>query len=190
MARKGEGRLRIIAGRFRGRRLAFPPLPGLRPTPDRVRETLFSWLAPHLPGARCLDLFAGSGALGFEALSRGAKEVIFVERHPKAAARLRENIALLGVEDRARVYAMDALDFLRRLPPEPFDIAFLDPPYGERGLLERAARLLEERGWLAPGALIYVEASSHAPSPALPEAWEAFRHRRAGEVDFSLWRRP
>src|SRR5512134_933490 len=123
----GGNQLRIIGGRWRSRRLRFPPLPGLRPTPDRVRETLFNWLTPVIAGARCLDLFAGSGALGIEALSRGAAAVTFVERHPQAVRGLRANLAQLRAEG-ARVEQADALLWLRQAP-QPFTVVFLNPPF-------------------------------------------------------------
>jgi 16S rRNA (guanine966-N2)-methyltransferase len=191
MSRPGgsTNRLRIIAGRWRGRRLSFPNLPGLRPTPDRVRETLFNWLAPVLPGARCLDLFAGSGALGIEALSRGAAEVVFVERHPLAVRALRDNLERLPAHG-ARVEPADALDWLRQ-PSMPFEIAFLDPPFGE-GLLEPACVALERGGWLAKTAWVYLEgeAGTHRLAPPVP--WSVHREKTAGAVAYRLlrWQSP
>ena len=128
MTPRAPNRIRIIGGTHRGRRLAFPDAAGLRPTPDRVRETLFNWLMPHLPGARCLDLFAGSGALGLEAVSRGAREVVLVDANPAVVKSLQENLRLLGETERARVIRSDALAFLRKETDAPFDIVFLDPP--------------------------------------------------------------
>ena len=188
MSRSGEpaNRLRIIAGQWRGRRLSFPNLPGLRPTPDRVRETLFNWLASVLPGARCLDLFAGSGALGIEALSRGAAEVVFVERHPLAIRALRDNLERLQARG-ARVVAAEALDWLRQ-PGQPCEIAFLDPPFGE-GLLEPACAALEQGGWLAETAWIYLEGEAEARQPALPASWTTHREKTAGAVAYRLLRR-
>jgi len=188
MGRTGEpaNRLRVIAGQWRGRRLSFPDLPGLRPTPDRVRETLFNWLAPVLPGARCLDLFAGSGALGIEALSRGAAEVVFVERHPLAARALRDNLERLSARG-ALVEQSEALNWLRQ-PGQPFEIVFLDPPFGE-GLLEPACAVLEQGGWLAETAWIYLEAEMAARSLSLPASWVAHREKIAGAVAFRLARR-
>src|SRR5450432_2048001 len=121
--------VRIIGGEWRGRRINFPDIPGLRPTPDRVRETLFNWLQQAVAGARCLDLFAGSGALGLEALSRGAKALAFVEQAVPAARALREQLMRLGATSRAQVFEMGAARFLRSAG-EPFDIVFLDPPFG------------------------------------------------------------
>jgi len=188
MNRRGEhaNQIRVIAGRWRGRRLQFPDLPGLRPTPDRVRETLFNWLAPALPGARCLDLFAGSGALGIEALSRGAAEVVFVERHPVAIRALRENLARLNGAG-ARIEQAEALAWLRQ-PGTPFEIALLDPPFGE-GLLEPVCALLERGGWLAPTAWIYLEAEAEAGPPSLPAGWAPHREKIAGAVTYRLARR-
>ena len=188
MKRRGAAanQLRVIAGRWRGRHLRFPDVPGLRPTPDRVRETLFDWLAPVLPGARCLDLFAGSGALGIEALSRGAAEAVFVERHPVAARALRENLARLNAGG-ARVERSEALDWLRR-SGSPFEIVLLDPPFGE-GLLEPACALLERGGWLAPTAWIYLEAEAEGKRSPLPAAWTMHREKAAGAVAYRLARR-
>jgi 16S rRNA (guanine966-N2)-methyltransferase len=143
--------------------VAVPDLPGLRPTPDRVRETLFNWLAPALPGARCLDLFAGSGALGIEALSRGAAEVVFVERHPLAIRALRENLARLNGAG-ARVEPAEALAWLRQ-PGTPFEIALLDPPFGE-GLLEPVCAAART-GRLVGGNRLDISGSGSGGRPAV-----------------------
>jgi 16S rRNA (guanine966-N2)-methyltransferase len=177
--RAGPNQVRIIGGRHRGRRLRFVPGAGLRPTPDRVRETLFNWLRDALTGARCLDLFAGSGVLGFEALSRGAASLLAVERHRAAAARLRENAALLG-EAAVEVVHGDALKLLREPPAQPFDLAFVDPPFGA-GLLGEACARLERNGWLAPAALVYLEQDASRPWPPLPGNWCQQREGRAGQ---------
>ena len=181
-----SNQLRLIGGQWRSRRLEFPDLPGLRPTPDRVRETLFNWLAPRLPGARCLDLFAGSGALGLEALSRGAAETLFVEQHPQAVGALRENLARLNAQG-GRVERADALDWLRQ-PATPFEIVFLDPPFAD-GLLEPACALLEQGGWLTANAWIYLEAPANQAAPLLPAAWSLHREKVAGTVAYRLARR-
>ena len=190
MNRRGghANQLRVIAGQWRGRRLEFPDLPGLRPTPDRVRETLFNWLAPVLPGARCLDLFAGSGALGIEALSRGAAEVVFVERQPLAVRALRDNLMRLKAEN-ARVDAADARAWLLRQPATPFEIALLDPPFGE-GWLEPACAALEQQGWLAETAWIYLEAETALGQAPVPARWTIHREKIAGAVSYRLARRP
>jgi 16S rRNA (guanine966-N2)-methyltransferase len=178
--------LRIIGGRWRGRRLRFPPQEQIRPTPDRVRETLFNWLAPRVAGARCLDLFAGSGALGLEALSRGAAQVTFVERDGVAVRELRARL----VEWQAvggQVAQSDALRFLTG-PALSFDIVFLDPPFAST-LAADAARLLEERNWLSSDALIYVEADAHSGLPPLPPRWQMTKTKEAGAVGYHLLRR-
>ena len=175
--------LRIIGGRWRGRKLRFPPSSAIRPTPDRVRETLFNWLGARVSGASCLDLFAGSGALGLEALSRGAARVTFVERDAAAARELRARLAEWGASGAAVVQA-DALRFLAG-PAEPFDVVFLDPPFAS-DLLPEAAGLLAKRRWLAPGALIYVECAARAGVPPLPESWQLAKAKQAGEVGYYL----
>lgn len=186
-ARGAQSRvIRIIGGSWRGRRFRFADVPDIRPTPDRVRETLFNWLGTRVVGARCLDLFAGSGALGLEALSRGADSAVLVEQNGVVTRSLTELIATLDAKG-ARIEREDALRFLGR-PPTPFDIAFLDPPFAA-GLLAKAAELLERRGWLAPSALIYVESSAREPLPALPASWELLKAKQAGEVGYHLFAR-
>jgi 16S rRNA (guanine966-N2)-methyltransferase len=175
--------VRIIAGSLRGSRLAVPDLPGLRPTPDRVRETLFNWLQPLLPGARCLDLYAGSGALGIEALSRGAQSVCMVEREPVLAAALRANLDRFK-QPAGTVVQAAALDYLARAP-QPFDVVFLDPPYAADAW-SAAARALQP--WLAPQARVYVEHPADLPVPRLPAHWQALRGARAGAVNYALYR--
>ena len=178
--------LRIIGGEWRSRRIRFPGLKGLRPTPDRVRETLFNWLAAEVAGSRCLDLFAGSGALGLEALSRGAASVTFIEREREAADRLRETATHLA-PGRVAVLHADALAWLGGAS-QPFDIVFLDPPF-DSGLLPVAMRALESGGWLAPNARIYLEGPARAGPPALPDDWILHRSGRAGAVGYHLARR-
>lgn len=178
-------RLRIIAGRWRGVPISFPPLPEVRPTPDRVRETLFNWLQPTVLGAKCLDLFAGSGALGFEALSRGAQRVVLVDRNPQIARHLQDTAAKLQAQG-VEIIASEALQFLER-PPERFDMVFLDPPYAATTVLaDVCARLAQ--GWLAPGALIYLEAPAEAGLPVLPTTWTQHRSKQAGQVGYHLLR--
>ncbi len=180
---KKPGYVRIIGGRWRGRRIRVPDRQGLRPTPDRVRETLFNWLAPGIGGSRCLDLFAGTGALGLEAASRGAAQVVLVEQDRESAGRLREVAAALA-PGAIEVVQDDVLAWLGS-PPRPFDIVFLDPPYGS-GLLDAAIRALESGGWLAPGARIYMEAPAAQGAPRLPGGWTLHRSGRAGAVGYHL----
>jgi 16S rRNA (guanine966-N2)-methyltransferase len=179
--------VRIIGGRWRGRRVRFASLPGLRPSPDRVRETLFNWLQAEVPGARCLDLFAGSGALGLEALSRGAARVVFVD---EAAAVTRPLAALLVELDAgsvASVVRADAFTYLKG-KGTPCDLVFLDPPF-DRDCLPELFTLLEQQGWLAPEAWIYAERAAHRGPPACPAGWTLWRQGRAGEVGYYLMRR-
>ena len=177
-----DNQLRIIAGRWRGRKLVFAPVPGLRPTPDRVRETLFNWLGPLLPGARCLDLFAGSGALGIEAASRGAFDVVMVDNDPLVVRTLREQLQLLDCAA-VQVVQQDVNRWLS-MPATPFDIVFLDPPFRENSLPE-CMRLLEANNWLAAGARIYIEAEkSYIPEP--PDGWQLSRSKHAGQVGYHL----
>ena len=175
---------RIIAGRWRRRRLKFPDLPGIRPSPDRVRETLFNWLMHVVAGARCLDLFAGSGALGLEALSRGAQQVMFVDWEFQVVQAVNAHLQLLGARG-GEVLQADALAFLRG-PSRLFDIVFLDPPFSSSLLVESIA-LLDQGGWLAPRAYLYMEYSLGC-APALPATWEVRREGHAGRVGFALAR--
>jgi 16S rRNA (guanine966-N2)-methyltransferase len=186
-ARGAQSRvIRIIGGTWRGRRFRFADVPDIRPTPDRVRETLFNWLGSRVIGARCLDLFAGSGVLGLEALSRGAASAVLVEQNAVAARALTALITELNAQG-ARVEREDALRFLDR-PAMPFDIAFLDPPFAS-GLLTRSAERLEQRGWLVPEALIYVESTGREALPPLPANWQLLKAKQAGEVGYHLFAR-
>ncbi|MCD8522358.1 MAG: 16S rRNA (guanine(966)-N(2))-methyltransferase RsmD [Saccharospirillaceae bacterium] len=179
MSKIQSQQLRIIGGQWRSRRLRFPAVDGLRPTMDRVRETVFNWLQHDIAGARALDAFAGSGALGFEALSRGAKEVIFLEKHPSAALQLRENLAVLQASN-AQVWAGDALLWLQQ-HPEPFDLVFLDPPFG-KDLLQPAIDALR----LLPGALVYAEHEVRL-QPLIPPHWQEIKHKETKEFCFRLF---
>ena len=183
--RPRPGRFRIIGGTWRSRRLPLPGIDEVRPTPDRVRETVFNWLAPVIEGARCLDLYAGSGALGLEALSRGAAAVTFVDSSPLVVRQLKENLALLGC-GQGEVVCMDVTGFLEG-PVSRFDVVFLDPPYGRGWLAPMVARLVE-RGWLAPGAALYLEHEADAGPPPLPEGWRYARDAAAGRVRYHLVR--
>lgn len=179
----GSGRIRIIAGRLRNSRLDVPTRPGLRPTPDRLRETLFNWLAPHIAGARCLDLFAGTGALGIEALSRGAGEVVLVERDPELASAIVENLTRL--RESASVIACSAAQFLAGVA-RPFDLVFLDPPF-ELGLWQPTLERLSSAPWLSHNALIYIEYPADSPVSPGP-AWSLLRETRVSAVGGSLYR--
>jgi 16S rRNA (guanine966-N2)-methyltransferase len=163
--------------------LRFPPQPEIRPTPDRVRETLFNWLGPRVPGSRCLDLFAGSGALGLEALSRGAAHATFVERDAIAVRELRARLAEWRATG-AQVEHSDALRFLGTAA-QAFDIVFLDPPFASP-LLAESCRLLEERHWLGAHALIYVETDVRTGLPPLPQTWTVTKAKQAGAVGYHL----
>lgn len=179
------GSLRVIGGQWRGRRIDLPRDADIRPTPDRVRETLFNWLAPVIDGMRCLDLFAGSGALGLEALSRGAEEVWFVEKNEVAATQLSGNLRQLECQS-ATVITGDALRYLKS-GGRPFDLVLLDPPFDgiDLGIL---CTLLEAE-WLGPGAHIYLEMSRRTALPELPANWATVREKTAGQVRFALARR-
>lgn len=184
-ARTGApARIRIIGGAWRGRRLPVPP--GVRPTPDRVRETLFNWLAPVLPGATVLDLFAGSGAMGLEALSRGAAHSIFVEQDPRAVAALRETVAALDAADRSEIHNRDAESYLAGTA-RPCDLVALDPPFRRPELVTACAKRLAA-GWLAPDARVYVETATAESPVAVPESWELLRESHAGAVRARLYR--
>lgn len=182
--RGGRNRLRIIGGEHRGRQITFPDGAGLRPTADRVRETLFNWLQGVIPGARCLDLFAGSGALGFEAASRGARRVVMVEAAPRVAQRLAENVAEFGLEGRVKVVRDDAIAWLAR-PAECFDVVFVDPPFAA-DLVPAVIERLAGSGWLAAQAWVYLEQDTRSPLVALPAGWRVVRDKRAGQVAYRL----
>ena len=178
-----SGRLRIVAGKWRSRLLPVADEPGLRPTSERIRETLFNWLAPAIEGSRCLDLYAGSGALGLEALSRGASEVVFVDNSAGVATVLEQSVAELDAVG-AQVQKTDALSYLQR-DAEPFDIVFLDPPFAADSL-EDLCRLLDERDWLAAGARVYLEQDHDRPLPRLPDGWTVLKQKTAGKVRYTL----
>ena len=180
-----EGRFRIIGGAWRGRRLALPAGAEVRPTPNRVRETLFNWLAPVIAGARCLDLFAGSGALGLEALSRGAASVVFVDRSPAVARTLAGHLETLRCQQ-GDIECADALRYLAR-SPTAFDVVFLDPPY-RGGLLAPTLARLFEGAWLAPAASVYLEHERGIEPPPAPPGWHLFRSAAAGQVRYHLLR--
>ncbi len=178
--------VRIIGGLHRGRKLPFAEMPGLRPTGDRIRETLFNWLQPVIEGARCLDLFAGSGSLGMEAASRGAGRVVMVEHAGSVVRQLERNRELLDLSQISIVRA-DALQFLEQ-PPTQFDIVFLDPPF-DNNLLEALCQRLT-MGWLADGARIYLEEDISRDFPQLPEGWQWLQQKSAGRVRYGLAHAP
>jgi 16S rRNA (guanine966-N2)-methyltransferase len=178
--------LRVIGGTWRSRKLRFPDAEGLRPTPDRVRETLFNWLRRDVAGARCLNLYAGSGALGFEAASRGSARVVQVEKNPLVCAALELNRALLNA-DQVEIVRADVVRYLGR-PAEPFDLAFVDPPF-RQGLLVPSCRLLEANGWLAGEAKVYFEVEDGVELGDLPPGWRLLRNGKAGEVNYFLYQR-
>lgn len=178
-----EGQVRIIAGEWRGRRLKVPDIKDLRPTPDRVRETLFNWLAPSISGAHCLDLFTGSGVLGFEALSRGAASVTMVDQAPAVITLLKAELTQFRAEN-AQVYRAQIPKQLKE-PERPFDIVFLDPPYQENLLLPTCF-YLEERGFLAEFSQIYLEANQVIKDNDLPPNWRIVKAQQAGQVFYHL----
>ena len=182
--RSQAGRLRIVAGNWRSRLLDIADVDGLRPTSERIRETLFNWLSPRLQGARCLDLYAGTGALGLEALSRGAASVVFVVQSPVAEKQLTRNVDVLDA-DGATVLRQDALHYLAREPGEQFDIVFLDPPFAA-DLLEETCRLIDEKALLARGAVVYLEQDRNKPTPNLPGSWQVLKNKTAGNVRYLL----
>lgn len=188
---RGSNQLRIIGGEWRGRKLRFPDAPNLRPTPDRVRETIFNWLMPVIHGARCLDLFAGSGALGLEALSRGAAFTLFVDSHKKVTQALQAHLELLNANDKAEVNQNDSIKFLKNpcdIKDHAYDLVFLDPPY-HLDLMEKAIPLLEEHNWLTPNAMLYLEIEKRQSLPELPGNWEKLKEKTAGEVNYFLFQR-
>ncbi|MBV7404722.1 16S rRNA (guanine(966)-N(2))-methyltransferase [Enterobacter sp. ENT03] len=184
--RAASGQIRIIGGQWRGRKLPVPDSPGLRPTTDRVRETLFNWLAPSMVNARCLDCFAGSGALGLEALSRYAGASTLIEMERGVAQQLQQNLATLKAAN-ANVVNTNTLTFLNQTGT-PHDIVFVDPPF-RKGLLDETLRLLEVNGWLANDALIYVESEVENGLPQVPVHWDLHREKVAGQVAYRLYHR-
>jgi len=179
-----RGRLRIVAGNWRSRLLEIADVPGLRPTAERIRETVFNWLTPHLTGARCLDLFAGTGALGLEALSRGAAEVVFIETSPTAVRILQKNIATLEATE-ATVRCAEAVKYLQQPGADRFDIIFLDPPFAD-DLHGDLCKLLDESPILATDALVYIEEDRAKPEVVLPTNWQILKTKTAGNVRYSL----
>lgn len=182
-----SGRLRIIGGQWRSRIIGFDDAPGLRPTPARVRETLFNWLQTDIHNSRCLDLFAGSGALGFEAASRGAQQVVLIESNPLSCQKLRENCLNLGASQ-IQVLHQDVQVFLGACQ-DAFDVIFLDPPFGQ-DWVQPICQQLNQRGLLAPHGKIYIETERNLSLQHLPAEWQLLKDKVAGEVSFRLYQNP
>lgn len=180
----GSGQIRIIGGLWRGRKLPVPDSPGLRPTTDRVRETLFNWLAPSMVDSHCLDCFAGSGALGLEALSRYAASATLIEMDRAVSQQLQKNLATLKANN-GKVLNANTLNVLAQ-PGTPHNVVFVDPPF-RKGLLDETLALLEKNGWLADEALIYVESEVENGLPAVPKNWALHREKVAGQVAYRLF---
>ncbi len=180
----GSGQIRIIGGQWRGRKLPVPDSPGLRPTTDRVRETLFNWLAPSMVDSHCLDCFAGSGALGLEALSRYAAGATLIEMDRAVSQQLQKNLATLKANN-GKVLNANTLNVLAQ-PGTPHNVVFVDPPF-RKGLLDETLALLEKNGWLADEALIYVESEVENGLPAVPKNWTLHREKVAGQVAYRLF---
>lgn len=184
-----NGECRIIAGRWRGRKIRFDDAEGLRPTTDRIRETVFNWLQPYISRSSCLDCFAGSGVLGFEALSRGAQEVIFLEKNKKTVQSLKDNVCSLGA-DNVVIYQQDALQWLKSASADEtmgqkFDLVFLDPPF-HSDLLTQSSALLESSGCLAEDAIVYIEHAADA-GVVLPDNWICLKQKTSGQVSYKLF---
>ncbi len=182
-------KFRIIGGQWRGRKLCFDNEPGLRPTPNRVRETLFNWLQPIIPGSRCLDLFSGSGALAFEALSRNACSVTMIDENQNVIATLNKNIALLNIKNACLIQADAAhICATKNMQQHTFDIVFLDPPY-YKDLISPCCYGLENNHYLAPVSYIYIEAEYRVTDTMLPSAYTVLRSKKAGNVNYHLIKR-
>ncbi len=181
------GFVRIIGGLWRGRKLPVHDAEGLRPTTDRVKETVFNWLAQDIPRARCLDLFAGSGGLGFEAASRQAAHVTMIELNKQAYAQLQSNITTLKT-DAIHLVNDNALSVLSKAPTEPYDVIFLDPPF-HKGLLSECVELLESNNWLTNNAMIYIETEKELTLDNIPQHWHPHREKTAGQVCYRLFER-
>ncbi|MGR5120628.1 16S rRNA (guanine(966)-N(2))-methyltransferase RsmD [Vibrio astriarenae] len=180
------GSIRIISGLWRGRKLPVHDAEGLRPTTDRVKETVFNWLAQDVPKSRCLDVFAGSGGLGFEAASRQAEQVTMLELNNKAFQQLKSNVATLKASNIDAVQT-DALAYLKQ-PGSAYDVVFIDPPF-HQGLVDECIQLLEQNGWLSDNAMIYLETEKELDVSSVPTTWSLHREKQAGQVAFRLYER-
>ncbi|MDP1540101.1 MAG: 16S rRNA (guanine(966)-N(2))-methyltransferase RsmD [Moraxellaceae bacterium] len=186
VAKGGQRELRIIAGRWRSRRVRFLDVPGLRPTPDRVRETLYNWLQFEITRCHVLDLFAGSGALAFEAASRGAEQVTLIEKDAQQAQCLRQNLALLEAES-CQLICADSLQWLKQAPTKAYDLVLLDPPFN-LGLVKQVIDRLMQQAWLKPSAWVYIETELSPEALELPAQFALHRQTRAGLVHALLYR--
>ena len=180
-----ERKLRIISGRWRGRKISFELKNELRPTKEIVRETLFNWIDSYLPGARCLDLFCGTGALGLEALSRGARYCDFVDNSSSCARALALCLNNLNADNLSEVHYSDISDFLS-LPNEGYDLVFIDPPFNT-GLLNESCRALSDKNLVLPGGMVYVEFSSSSAPAYIPSDWKKYREKQSGSVKYRLY---
>jgi 16S rRNA (guanine966-N2)-methyltransferase len=179
------GKIRIVGGKWRRRLLSFPGVSALRPTPDAVRETVFNWLMPYIQDRRCLDLYAGSGALGFEAVSRGAASAVLVEKNPKVVKALRQNKQLIDTDNQISVTACTALQYISTAGTH-FGLVFLDPPFATDEL-EKACYQLQKHGLIAPDGLIYLEHASDRKLLFLPEHWRELKNAQRGGVRYTLY---
>ncbi len=180
-----DNSLRIIGGKWRGRRFSFPSSAGLRPTSDRIRETLFNWLSPVIVNASCLDLFAGSGAMGLEALSRGAGQVTMIDSSSRVVSSLEQYLSTLNCND-ATLINTDAVRWLERPTNNaPYNIVFIDPPF-RQGLVAPCCKLLESGNLLCAGSYIYIE-SERTTTFSVPDTWHTHRSKTSGKVAFSLY---
>jgi 16S rRNA (guanine966-N2)-methyltransferase len=186
-AKKAPGSVRIIGGQWRGRRLPVPDIESLRPSGDRCRETLFNWLQPFLRNAKCVDLFAGTGVLGIEAVSRGAAHAVLVEKSRAAATMLRRSVAVLATAQ-VSVVEDDALGWLLQQAPASMDIVFLDPPFA-LNVAEKVIATLAQSQALRPGGLVYLESAAAGPVPAPGRGWEVLKEQQLGEVRMQLFKR-
>lgn len=187
LEKRSAQKLRIIGGKWRSRKFQFPAIPGLRPTPDRVKETLFNWLSAYIPGARCADLFAGSGALGLEALSRGAALVEFYDASMVAIRHIQGLLQLFAATN-AKVQQAMVPNQLTTSVIQPFDIIFLDPPF-HQGLITVCSQWLETHHWLADKGFVYIEAEASLGVPQLPPNWQLLKQAHAGQLNYYLFQR-